>query len=275
MPDVMLLPEIAKLYCVTIDDLFKENRGAYDNFAQRLFSVYEVSKRSEDYVRAEEEFQKLFASGKATSEDWRLYGILHQYMMQDCKKKGLEAFDTVLEKEEADKSELYWRTRRQKVWFLAQIGQAKESLLMQRERVQEHPRDPQEWICLLTAYAAIGDAKAEYECFLQAKEKFPKLAMLYVYGGDACKELGKREEAFSYWDYALELDPTLCDAKYAKGFYYEEMGEWESVRAIWNEIAAECKRDGLFIEMREPQSRAEECAKRINVKRGQICDATC
>ena len=27
-PDIMLLPEIARLYCVTVDDLFKENSSA-------------------------------------------------------------------------------------------------------------------------------------------------------------------------------------------------------------------------------------------------------
>ena len=31
LPDVTILPKIAALYCVTIDDLYKETSTAYDN----------------------------------------------------------------------------------------------------------------------------------------------------------------------------------------------------------------------------------------------------
>ena len=33
-PDIMLLPEIARLYCVTVDDLFREDSSAYENYRQ-------------------------------------------------------------------------------------------------------------------------------------------------------------------------------------------------------------------------------------------------
>lgn len=35
LPDVTMLPKIAKLYCVTIDDFFRETSVAYENYAQR------------------------------------------------------------------------------------------------------------------------------------------------------------------------------------------------------------------------------------------------
>ena len=40
MPDVMILPEIARLYCVTVDDLYREKSMAYENYALRLLSEY-------------------------------------------------------------------------------------------------------------------------------------------------------------------------------------------------------------------------------------------
>ena len=52
-PDIMLLPEIARLYCVTVDDLFKENSSAYENYAQRLASVYESTHKPEDFLKAD------------------------------------------------------------------------------------------------------------------------------------------------------------------------------------------------------------------------------
>ncbi len=41
LPDVLTLPEIAKLYGVTTDDLYKKHSVAYDNYAQRLSAAYE------------------------------------------------------------------------------------------------------------------------------------------------------------------------------------------------------------------------------------------
>ena len=40
LPDVLRLPEIAKLYCVTVDDFYKSNSVAYRNYAERLAAVY-------------------------------------------------------------------------------------------------------------------------------------------------------------------------------------------------------------------------------------------
>ena len=42
-PDVMLLPEIAKLYGVLVDDLFRPAPKGYANNALRLLAVFELS----------------------------------------------------------------------------------------------------------------------------------------------------------------------------------------------------------------------------------------
>ena len=55
LPDVTVLPEIARLYCITIDDLYRETSVAYDNYAQRLGSVFEATKAPEDFILAERE----------------------------------------------------------------------------------------------------------------------------------------------------------------------------------------------------------------------------
>ena len=66
LPDVMLLPEIARLYCVTVDDLYRDHIDAYDNYAQRLGDLYSHSGKPEDFIRADEEFRKLVNCGKWT-----------------------------------------------------------------------------------------------------------------------------------------------------------------------------------------------------------------
>ena len=114
LPDVTILPKIASLYCVTIDDLYRESSVAYDNYAQRLGSVFEASHKPEDFMQAYMEYQKLLKSGEYTIEDLRLYGILHQQMMQVCRDKAEEIFDRVIKKGPAEDPETYWSTRRQK-----------------------------------------------------------------------------------------------------------------------------------------------------------------
>ena len=52
LPDVGTLPQIARLYGVTIDDLYKENSTAYEHYASRLFSVFEASSKPEDFLAA-------------------------------------------------------------------------------------------------------------------------------------------------------------------------------------------------------------------------------
>ena len=71
MPDVLLLPEIARLYCVTIDDLFREKSIAYANYAARLAAVYEATSDINDFINAEREYTTLIRSGNYTMDDLR------------------------------------------------------------------------------------------------------------------------------------------------------------------------------------------------------------
>ena len=59
LPDVLTLPELARLYEVTVDDFYKKNSVAYDNYAQRLASVFEDTHDIENFIRADAEFKKL------------------------------------------------------------------------------------------------------------------------------------------------------------------------------------------------------------------------
>ena len=128
LPDVTILPTIAALYCVTIDDLYRETSMAYDNYAQRLGSVFEASRRPEDFLRADMEYRRMLKSGDFTTEDLRLYGILHQQMMQVCMEKAEEIFGRVLEKGPAEGPEVYWSVMRQRGYFRWEIGRNRENI---------------------------------------------------------------------------------------------------------------------------------------------------
>ena len=263
LPDVLMLPQIATLYCVTVDELYRDTSVAYDNYAQRLASVYEASREPDDFIRADAEFKKLIKKGGCTTEDFRLYGILHQYMMQYCTQKTAECFDRVEKAGPEENEDIYWRTKHQKLLLYSQIGKGQESIDEALAKVIGGSENAEDWICLIAAYRYHGEEERAYEWFLKAIEKFPEKAALYVYGGDACKKLGRYEEAFSHWDKALQIDPSFHDAKYSKGFCYEELGEFQKAYDIWCEITEELKTAGYEIEAKYPMELAEKCREKL------------
>ncbi|MDE7261070.1 MAG: tetratricopeptide repeat protein, partial [Oscillospiraceae bacterium] len=119
--------------------------------------------------------------------------------------------------------------------------------------------DPEDWVCLIAAYRYAGDEESAYEWFSAARSKFSDKAVLYVYGGDACRNLKKYDEAFQCWRKALELDDEMYDARYSMGFCYEELGEYGKAYDMWLEIARDLEKEGYEIEKRFPLELAEKC----------------
>ena len=263
LPDVTLLPQIAKLYCVTIDDFFKESSIAYENYAQRLASIYESTREPEDFIRADIEFKKLIKKGEYSTEDLRTYGILHHFMMQYSKDKAIDLFNRVLEKGPDVSAEVFWKTKNQKMLLYSQIGKSKENIVSSFEKIDKGSEIVEEWRCIIEAYRFDGDEKNAYEWFLKAIKKFPNDALLYTLGGDTCRKLGRYDEALLYWDKAIDIDSSYLDAKYSKANYYEEIGEHNKCYALCLEIIEDLKEAGLDIEAAAEEKRAEEFYKNV------------
>lgn len=266
MPDIMLLPELARLYGVTIDDLFRQRPSAYDNYAQRLVASFAESRNPEDFAAAVFEFEKLRHSGSETPNDLRMEGILHQYMAMHCILRAVALFDRSIERARClgDKITL-WKVRRQKAYFLSRIGRGDEMICEQLDAVKTDAANPQEWLLLVAAYLYNEDAQAAYDRFLQAAQRFPKEAMLFVFGGDACRKLGRTEEALKYWDQALNLDSALRDAKFSKAAYYEELGLYREAYSLWQETIEDLKRAGYESELAYPLAQAEKCQEKLRI----------
>ena len=262
-PDVMLLPQIARLYCVTIDDLYRERASVYANYAQRLFSVYESTGKNEDFLRADEEFSRLFSSGDYSANDLRTHGILYHYMMNRCRKRALEIFDHVIAIDDPAEAKTVRQTRQQKLMLRCQVGEGEACVREQQAVIDAGSDSLDDHVLLLSALFFTGEYQRCLDFFRACIEKFPDESLLYVYGGDACKQLGQTGEAFRLWDRALELDESMYDARFSKAFYYEETGEYASAYRIWQDITQRLKKDGFEYELDFPLSRAEECRKKM------------
>lgn len=264
LPDVTVLPKIAALYCVTIDDLYKETSVAYDNYASRLCSVFEASHKPEDFMQAEMEYRKLLKSGEYTTEDLRSYGILHQYMMQVCRDKAEELFDRVIKKGPAEDPEVYWSTRRQKGYFLWEIGRNQENIDTFLPLVEAGSNELQEWICLIQAYTFAENLDTAWAWVRKAESKFPESAILHIYAGDLLRSMKRYDEAFTHWKRALEMEPEWCDAAYSMASCYEEMGDYANAYAVYNQIADNLENRGFEAEVNLPRALAKKCQEKIS-----------
>ena len=263
MPDVMMLPEIARLYCVTVDDLYREQSVAYENYAARLFSVYEVSRDLRDFYNAEREYDKLMKSQIYTMNDLRLYGILYQYHMADCKEKALRLFEKGLAMGEGSAPEIYHQIERQRMLLRSQVGESEKNIEEQKAKLAEQPQDFNCHINLLVAYLYANKNQSALEVFLKAEKKFSNQALLYAYGGDLYKRLGIYEEAFACWDKAFALDSEMTAVLWSKGFCYEEQGKYQKAYEVWSSLAAWLEERGYEAEAEEPRRLAARNRERV------------
>lgn len=254
-PDVMLLPEIAKLYCVTVDDLFKSESYAYENYAQRLASIYEITRNPADFICADDEFKKLIKNGDYSTTDLWTYGTLHHFMMQYSINKAIDLFDMVIEKGKNVNEDVFWRTKTQKMLLYSQIGKSKESIKSSLENIENDSTSVIEWRCLIQAYMFDNDLDNAYKCFAKAIKKFKNDAIILTLGGDICKQLGKHEEALSYWNKAVEIDPSCLEVKYSKINYYAQIGNITKCKDIVAEVVDELKKKGLDVEATSEEKR--------------------
>ena len=264
LPDVTILPQIAALYCVTIDDLYKENSVAYDNYAQRLGSVFEATLKPEDFLRADMEYRKLLKSEEYTTEDLRLYGILYQHMMYVCIKKAGELFDRVVQRGPGEDPQVYWATRRQKGYFLWEIGRNQENIQEFLPLVEAGSEDLEEWVCLIQAYCFAEDYDSAWKWAKKAEAKFPENATLHIYTGDLLRSMKRYEEAFPHWKRALEMEPEWCDAAYSMASCYEEMEDYANAYATYNQIAENLESRGFDAEVNWPRALAYKCREKMS-----------
>lgn len=142
-------------------------------------------------------------------------------------------------------------------------GEGQACIDEQRKAIKEAPDNEEEYTCLV---AALFSAKQYDECYNVTKDaiaRFPKEALLYGYAGDACRELKKYDEAFTYWKKHLELDSTWLDSLYSMGFCYEEIGDYKKAYEVWTKLSKILTQRGGVIEAQWAREMAENCLKKL------------
>lgn len=261
LPDVTMLPALAKVYGVTVDDLYWETAYAYPNLAQRLLAVYEATGRSEDFLAAEQEFVRLMA-GEHTPDDLRAFGVLYHYMTKRCASQALNYLEAAVNTAEED-SRVRDSAAQQRIALLCDLGRGAEEAARLDRELEADRSDVRRWLLCVTAHHFAGEDERALELVKGALSRFPGNALLHIHAGDICRELKLYEEAFDYWRRAKELDKEPLDPDFSMGFCYEEMGQYERAYQVWRELRQELIARGLTNEQQLPTERMSFCEKRM------------
>lgn len=259
LPDVMLLPELARLYGVTVDDLYRADARGYPNYAQRLLAVYEASGRPEDFLAAEQEFARM--QGR-TADDLRAWGVLHHYMMMSCARQAQQKLEQAMAHAEVSE-QVYLSAAQQRIRLLCAQGAGAGEAKRYADALAENPGDRRLWLLTTAAREFAGESEKALETAREGLERFPDQASLMIHAGDICRTLGRYDDAFAWWRRSLETDSSYLDAVYSMAFCYEELGRWTEAHRVWSELVRELDRRGLTIEREFPASQARECLRKM------------
>ena len=261
LPDVMLLPEIARLYGITVDDLYRADVKGYSSYAQRLLAVYEASGRSEDFIAAEREFSRMSAS-ELTADDLRSWGVLYHYMMQHSAVRAQQKLEQAMLHPDVTE-EVYLSAAQQKIVLLCNQGKGSEEAIRYDKQLADDPNDYRLWLLCTAAHEFTEEYDKAMEVVIEGIQRFPDKASLHVHAGDICRSLKRYDEAFVHWRKALALDSSYLDAAYSMGFCYEELGKYQNAYTVWTELVRELDRRGLAINREYPARMAEKCARKM------------
>lgn len=265
LPDVLLLPEIAKLYGVLVDDLFKKQSVAYDNYAQRLSALYEISREPEDFLRCRLEYQKLIKAGEASLTDKWDYGWIHKAMMEYCKDEALKWFDEVLA-DKTDKNAFpYRRAAQMKDSILFYLGKGSQ-VIAERQREMDEAGgelDVREWTLLIEAYTYDKQFEKALDVCKKAMQKFPDNWELYMDLGWIYQDMEKYEEAITYYEKAGALGTYFCDEKYSIAMCYRKLGKFKEAHKIYLDIVDIHRKNGFDVEANLTLGYAKEIEDKI------------
>ncbi len=247
LPDILLLPKIAEIYGTTIDDLYRKSSVAYENYAQRLASVYELTGATEDFLRAEAEFEKLKKEGELTTLDKFNYAFIYDKMLFYCKENALEWYDKAIADGPKNDPHSYSRCRSLKAILLSKLGFI-EDLLNEQNEVIKSKNDVWELNYLVELYQLAERYQEAYEHFNKAIDFYPNDWRLYIRGAEICVKLKRYEEALSYYRKSGEIGTVFHDEIEGMAWCYEKMGEYEKALKATQRLRELYKSEGYEYE---------------------------
>ena len=259
LPDILRLPDLAKLYCVTIDDFYKTNSVAYRNYAERLVTVYEKTDLPEDFLAAEFEFRKMITAGNMTMKDMYNYALLNDLMYINARRKAREWYNKIINMDYREDPDSYYTALDFITRINVESGDGYDDIIpYHKERVEKDKTNPHEWCSLCEGLYYCKRFDELESTVKEAFELFPDHSTLYVYLGTVHEHYGRYDEALFCFDKFETLSPKNHIGLRLKAWLYEAyICDYEKAYNIWLDIAQLYKDEGFDLEAEVTRENAD------------------
>lgn len=248
LPDALTLPRLAELYAVTIDDFYKKQSIAYENYSQRLAALYETTRNPDDFIRCEKEYKKMMRSQPLSIADKWNYATIHHFMMRHCMETAIKWYDETLKSDPVFNPQIHRRARSLRIKLFFEIGKGNEMIQIQESLINEKPDDLFEWCFLIETYLVAKQYSEAYSVFEKAVKRFPDMWELFIHGGEAKMALGEYEEALLHFETAGKIGTHFYDDLYCKADCLGRMGNHKAACDTYLEIMHKLQENGYDAE---------------------------
>lgn len=225
VPDTMMLPAIAKICCVTIDELFRENHESYDNLASKLAAIFEDTRKKEDFQLAELAYNRMFTEGKYTANDLKTYGYINWYYAWTCFHIAEDYFNKAMDMAKDENDRIFKDALSCKICLKADMKQIQHMINELKEKRKEKPDSIIFRNALITAYINAKQNNEAEQLINNAIDEGRVEWFLYQNKGDILLSRNSLDGALSCYEKAWEIDSeTYCDTLYSFICIYKQMG---------------------------------------------------
>lgn len=237
VPDVSILPDIAELFGVTVDFLFRENSDDHKERAERLVTAYEEDiDNTEAFEKANSAYRKFFERGDFDSEDLFYFAYLNELRMIYYSRKAGRYYEKSLESRDGIDDDAHYKFQRQYISFLSRTGDSRFAVSISEKEYERNPESPYAAASLVLAYIQSEQNEKAKAAVDEALLRFPENPLLLTFAGDVVRELGDSDRAVEYWEKAFALDEEMIDAQYSLAKYLLEAGKKDEALKVFKLI---------------------------------------
>ena len=237
VPDVGILPDVAELFGVTVDFLFREDGGSRKERAERLVTAYEEDVDNSDaFEKANSAYQKFFEHGYFDSEDLFHFAYLNELRMIYYGRKAERYYAKSLENRDGISDDAYYKFQRQYISFLSRTGDNRYAVSIAERQYEKEPESPYAAASLVFVYIRGEKYEKAKLAVDEALSRFPENSLLLTFAGDISRALGDDKKAVEYWEKAFAIDEEMIDAQYSLATYFLEAGKKDEALNIFKLI---------------------------------------
>lgn len=225
VPDTMMLPIIAKIFCVTIDELFHEKQENYPNLASKLAAIFEDTRKKDDFLQADLAYNRLFTEGKYNSSDLKNYGYINWLYAWTCFHIAEDYFDRAMIMAENDNNCIYQEALSYKICLKGDMNETHVIIDELKRQYNERPDNIILRNALITAYIKINNNDEAEQMINEAIAKGNNDWFLYQNKGEILQAKNILDEALTCFEKAWEIDSDkYCDTLYSFVSIYKQLG---------------------------------------------------